>query len=233
MTTSTDGRSTRWDEHRVQRRKELVNATIQAIRRHGPGVGMDEIAATAGTSKTVIYRHFTDRTGLYAAVVEHVDEHLRASLARALTRPATLATVAGTVGSRPAPVGSTVGRDVLRAAIDTYLDLVERDPELYRFIVATPIPDPDDRRSHLDAGGLPVRVTNRMADILGSALHSVGAPAGVAPVWAAALVGMVRAAADDWLRPGSALHGLPRAELCSTLTDLAWRGLAEVSGPVS
>jgi len=219
VTTTTDGRSTRWDQHRAQRRGELVNATIQAIRTHGAGVGMDEIAATAGTSKTVIYRHFTDRTGLYAAVAEHVDEHLRASLARALTRPAALV-----------PHDAPVGRDVLEAAIDTYLDLVERDPELYRFIVATPMLDPDDRRSHLDAGGLPVRVTARMADILGSALDGAGAPTGVAPVWAAALVGMVRAAADDWLRPGSALHGRPRQELCATLTDLAWRGLAEVWG---
>jgi AcrR family transcriptional regulator len=228
VTTTTDGRSTRWDQHRAHRRAELVNATIQAIRSHGAGVGMDEIAATAGTSKTVIYRHFTDRTGLYAAVVEQVDERLRISLARALTRPAVIAAASGPA-TTDATSGTTVGRDVLEAAIDTYLDLVERDPTLYRFIVAAPMLDPDDHRSQLDAGGLPVRVTARITEILGGGLGTAGHPTEAAAIWAAALVGMVRAAADDWLRPGSAVNGRPRAELCTTLTDLAWRGLADLT----
>ena len=59
----TDGRSTRWDQHRAARRRELVEATLRAIREHGAAVGMDDIAAEAGTSKTVVYRHFTDRQG--------------------------------------------------------------------------------------------------------------------------------------------------------------------------
>ena len=50
-----DGRSTRWDQHRAARRRELVDATLRAIRQHGAGVGMDDIAAVAGTSKTVVY----------------------------------------------------------------------------------------------------------------------------------------------------------------------------------
>lgn len=229
MTTTTDGRSTRWDQHRAQRRAELVNVTISAIRRHGAGVGMDEIAATAGTSKTVIYRHFTDRTGLYAAVVEHVDDHLRISLARALTRPAVVAAVSGSAATDGPATGARVGRDVLAAAIDTYLELVERDPALYRFIVAAPMLDPDDHRSHLDAGGLPVRVTARLTEILGGGLGAAGHPTEAAAVWAAALVGMVRTAADEWLRPGSAVNDRPRAELCATLTDLAWRGLADLT----
>ena len=77
MSTNVDGRDTRWAQHRAQRRRELVEAALRAIRRHGPGVGMDEISAEAGTSKTVVYRHFRDRTGLYAAVVESVDHRDR------------------------------------------------------------------------------------------------------------------------------------------------------------
>ena len=53
-----DGRASRWEEHRRQRRVELVDHTVRAIRQHGAGVGLDDIAAQAGTSKTVIYRHF-------------------------------------------------------------------------------------------------------------------------------------------------------------------------------
>ena len=68
-----DRRRSRWDEHRLVGRAELVEATLLAIRTHGAGVGMDEVAATARTSKTVFYRHFTDRAGLYTAVAERVD----------------------------------------------------------------------------------------------------------------------------------------------------------------
>ena len=56
-----DRRDSRWDEHRKARRRELVDAALTAVGRHGAGVGMDEIAATAGTSKTAVYRHFADR----------------------------------------------------------------------------------------------------------------------------------------------------------------------------
>ncbi len=47
---------------------------MRTIRSRGAGVGMDELASEAGTSKTVFYRHFTDRRGLYLAVAERVDE---------------------------------------------------------------------------------------------------------------------------------------------------------------
>src|SRR5690242_11750349 len=81
---SSDGRSTRWDEHRATRRRELVEASLRAIRQHGAAVGMDEIAAVAGTSKTVVYRHFTDRQGLYAAVCESVDALILRDLGQAM-----------------------------------------------------------------------------------------------------------------------------------------------------
>ena len=48
---------------------------------------MDEIAAEAGTSKTVLYRHFADRAGLYLAVVESVDRWSPATCSRALGAP--------------------------------------------------------------------------------------------------------------------------------------------------
>ena len=64
-----DGRDARWVEHRRVRRRELVESTLRAIRRHGATVGMDEIAAEAGTSKPVIYRHFGEVAALIAAAM--------------------------------------------------------------------------------------------------------------------------------------------------------------------
>src|SRR4051795_7234451 len=78
-------RDSRWDEHRRARREQLVEATLAAVGKHGAGVGMDEIAAEAGTSKTLVYRHFADCTELHVAVCAHVPGRLTAKLREAIT----------------------------------------------------------------------------------------------------------------------------------------------------
>ena len=205
-----DGRSARWDEHRLARRRELVEATVRAIREHGARVGMDEIAAAAGTSKTVVYRHFTDRAGLYEAVADRVD----GTIIRGITRAAGAAD-----GEAALPP-----REVVRAVIAAYLHLVEDDPEVYRFIVNAPILPPGERPDGDVAAGMTGRVAEHVADIVG------GGPAGVvdpatAHLWGVALVGMVRAAADAWLGDGGALSGRSADDLAAALTTLAWDGL--------
>ena len=57
----TDGRKRRWHQHKVDRRSELVDGTLEAIRQRGSNVSMDEIAAEIGVSKTVLYRYFVDQ----------------------------------------------------------------------------------------------------------------------------------------------------------------------------
>lgn len=74
---------------------------------------MDEVAATARTSKTVFYRHFTDRAGLYTAVAERVDATIIRDLTRAAADPAS-------DGSRDG------GRAVIRGVIAAYLHLAHR-----------------------------------------------------------------------------------------------------------
>ena len=56
-----DGRTTRWDAHRDQRRAELVLAAVRAIDQHGPDAGIADIAAEAGVSRPVLYRYFADK----------------------------------------------------------------------------------------------------------------------------------------------------------------------------
>src|SRR3954469_3087294 len=111
-----DRRDSRWDEHRRARREQLVDAAVAAVGKHGAGVGMEEIAAEAGTSKTVVYRHFTDRTDLHVAVCSRVADQLLPKLREAM-------------GSSIEP------RQMVAAAIETYLIFLEADPELYRFVV--------------------------------------------------------------------------------------------------
>lgn len=205
-----DGRSTRWEEHRAQRRRELVEAALRAIRQHGATVGMDDIAAVAGTSKTVYYRHFTDRSGLYAAVSQSVD----ARILRDVTA------VLGGSGGDLASVHSPP-RDLVASAIDAYLQLVERDPEVYRFVVAAPLldraPDGDP------ASPVTSHIASQMSGLLAAALSAAGRDPSAARVWAAGLVGLVRAGADQWLGDTASMS---RHDLAQHLTDLAWGGLS-------
>lgn len=221
-----DGRSSRWDEHRFARRAELVEATLLAIRTHGAGVGMDEVAATARTSKTVFYRHFTDRAGLYTAVAERVD----ATIIRDLTRAA------------GGPV-SDGGRAVIRGVIAAYLHLVEEDPQVYRFIVNAPIVPPGERPDGDVAAGMTGRIATHVAGLVAGGMAGGSTPggpdgAGAPPdpracqLWGVALVGMVRAAADAWMADGGASTGPSSDDLADQLTALVWDGLESVAaGP--
>lgn len=201
-TSRRDRRDSRWDEHRRTRREQLVDATIAAVGAHGAGVGMDEIAAAAGTSKTVVYRHFADRTELHVAVCARVAGHLTSRL-------------------RAATTSTSDPRQMLAVAVETYLAFLEADPELYRFVVQAPDrpgdTDPIANLSHL--------VGDEAAAIVAVALQEAGRDPSAAPPWGHGLVGLVRSAGDWWLQ---ADRPMPRAELAAHLTDLAWAGLSGV-----
>ena len=201
-----DRRDSRWDSHREQRRAELVTAAVEAIRAHGAGVGMDDVAAAAGTSKTVVYRHFQDRTGLYVAVCEAV--------------AATLVTrIRAAVDAAREETGSP--HAMVAAGIDAYLWLIENDREVYRFVVHRPL---------LDAGTTdPVTdLTTVIGDHVAAVVDEAVRQPSAARTWGHAIVGLVKGAADDWLaRP----DGTTRAELTARLTDLAWTGLAGLRTP--
>ncbi|WP_109473974.1 TetR/AcrR family transcriptional regulator [Ornithinimicrobium cavernae] len=200
MTTQADGRDTRWVEHRAARRRELVEAALRAIRRHGPTVGMDDISAEAGTSKTVVYRHFGGRTGLYAAVVESVDQRILDSLG------------AATAGRDPATEDPLA---LVAPMVDAYLVLVEKDPEIYRFVVTRPLVD--GPVEHDPVVGLADRIGEQVTRALEAHLRRQGRDTACAPTWGHGLVGFVRAAADQWL---STEMARPRSAVVADVTTL-------------
>lgn len=215
MSTTTDGRSARWEGHRQQRRKELVESAIRTIRARGAGVGMDDIAAAAGTSKTVFYRHFTDRRGLYRAVAERVDELILRDVGKVFGEGR---------GSTGLSEIHQDPRSLISAAIGAYLHLVERDPELYRFIMAAPIVGAEKVAGAAEVAAEETgRMARQMGDLIGQALVARGHDPAPARVWGQSLVGMVRAAADAWL--AGLASDLDREALTDQLTQLAWGGV--------
>ena len=189
-----DGRDTRWTEHRVLRRNELVESTLRAIRHRGATVSIDEIAAEAGTSKPVFYRHFGDRPGLYRAVVEKVAQFI-------------LDDLRASVGWERTDDLSALVRDLAHS----YLRLVQRDPEIYRFVMSRPLVDDDLGEDPVT--GLTMRIGERIAEIL----RSNGYAGSRADTWGHALVGCVRAATDQWIRAGMTR---PAEDVADDLADL-------------
>ncbi|MFC4951241.1 TetR family transcriptional regulator [Pseudonocardia sp. GCM10023141] len=217
MKVTRDKRASRWDAHRQERRVALVDAAILAIREHGAGVGMDEVAAQAATSKTVVYRHFATRTLLYVAVCARVADVLLGQIREAVT-------------------GAAGPRDQVAAGIEAYLRLIEHDPEVYRFVVHRPLVDrplvdtatghgPDPAPEPDPVADLVTVIGDEAAAVIAEQLRRTGAATVAAVPWGHGLVGLVRGAADNWLvRPA----GMTRAELATHLTDLAWAGISGV-----
>lgn len=203
-----DGRRTRWAEHRRRRREELVSAALRAITVQGAGIGMDDLAAAAGTSKTVLYRHFADKEDLYLAVAARVNRTIVRELRAAVER-------------------ATSPHDAIRGIVTTYLHLVEHDPEVYRFVVSHPFlerppgahpdSDPVQRLSGAIAG--------ETARTLTAQLRAAGASDRSADPLAHGLIAMIRTAADRWI---SSPERAPADVIATDLTRLAWGGLSAV-----
>lgn len=79
-----------------RRRRELLEAADRVVLRDGPQASMNAIAAEAGITKPILYRHFGDKGGLYAALAMRHTDALLDSLRAALDAPRT-----GVSASRP------------------------------------------------------------------------------------------------------------------------------------
>lgn len=189
-----------------RRRTELLEAAERVVLREGPEASMNAIAAEAGITKPILYRHFGDKSGLYRALAKRHTDALLATLRAALDSP----------GDR---------RDRVEATLHAYLSAIETRPQVYRFLMH-PAETPSDERG-FDVGRHSVPLLRRMGEDLGEVIAErldLGPDARqVARVWGHGIVGMMYAAGDWWLgeRP------LPRDVLVRHLADLLWGRLVE------
>jgi AcrR family transcriptional regulator len=189
---------------REERRAEMVQAAMNAVRKHGPGVSVADIAAEAGITKPVLYRHFDDRADLHRAVGYAAAELLMGRIAPELAQ-------------------HRDNLEHIRAVVDAFLGGIEAEPQLWRFVVhnhgdrSTGAEIVDDVRSSI------VQV---LATLLGERLRALKADSGGAEAWALGLVGMVQSAGDWWLERRT----MSRAALTDYLTTLIWGGVSGVLG---
>ena len=65
MSTSASPKSTR---------EAILDAAVRLVGERGLGVTLEAVADAAGLSRQTVYVHFGSRTGLFIAVVQHMDE---------------------------------------------------------------------------------------------------------------------------------------------------------------
>src|SRR5437764_251394 len=123
--TSHEGGSTTMDKTQhsgrrqtatERRRRELLEAAERIVLRDGPDASMNAIAAEAGITKPILYRHFGDKGGLYRALAVRHTDALLDNLRTALDAP-------------------VLRRDRVEATLDAYLVAIETRPQVYRFLM--------------------------------------------------------------------------------------------------
>ncbi|MBB5780942.1 TetR/AcrR family transcriptional regulator [Nonomuraea jabiensis] len=182
------------------RRRALLDAADRVILAQGPEVSMAAIAAEAGITKPILYRHFGDKSGLYQALA---DRHVRTVIAQ--LRPQLVA-----------PGADLRGR--ARATIGVYLDLISANRNLYRFLFHRASAEDSRIRSHMTA------LVRGLGEELGGLLAGERAVADPvrAQVLGHAFVGMVQTTGDWWLEHPE----VDRVQVVEGLVDVIVAALA-------
>ena len=183
------------------RRSDLLAAADRVIRRRGPDASMDEIAAEAGVTKPILYRHFGAKEGLYAALVERYLQLLYADAEQVLAE--------------------TNPRRRIAAGADAFLQAVEREPQVFHFVRRMTT---EQRGAAEVAGRFIAAHAERIAQATRADLERIGIDPHAAEPFAHGIVGMFQFVAGWWLDA----RDVPRERLVDEMTTLLWEGFGHL-----
>jgi AcrR family transcriptional regulator len=165
------------------------------------GASMDDIAAAAGVTKPVLYRHFPSKRALVHEVLSGGIGRLRGSLADAVA-------------------DATSSRDMVERGFIAFFEHLEAEPGAYELLFAGSAWTQAGFAEEL------VEFQTAMADLVSQLIDLPGAGADLRRFYGAALVGMCDHAARQWLQ--APLRPSPR-QAGIDLAELAWVGLRGLS----
>ena len=180
------------------RREQLLGVGRSLFAEKGfEGTSVEEIAATAGVSKPVVYEHFGGKEGLYAVVVDREMSALLDGITSSLTNNR-----------------SRVRVERVALALLTY---VEERTDGFRILIR-------DSPASIASGtysSLLNDAVSQVASILAGDFSRRGLDPELAPLYAQALVGSVSMTAQWWLDTRE-----PKKEVVAAhLVNLCWNGL--------
>jgi AcrR family transcriptional regulator len=183
-----------------QRREQLVQIGRGLFAQRGfEGTSVEEIAATAGVSKPVVYEHFGGKEGLYAVVVDREVQALLDVMTEALT-------------------GQDNPREILEQAALALLGYIESETEGFRILVRdSPVAQQSGTFATMISD-----VASHVEHILAAQFAARGFDSEVAPLYAQMLVGMVALTGQFWLDERKPAM----REVAAHLVNLAWNGLS-------
>ncbi len=203
-TTRGPGRPPRSPEERAAQRTRLLDAAMAAIRRAGPDVSVDEMAAEAEVSKPVLYAEFGDKYGIGEAIAveltERGERRLMASISETGVPEMTVA---------------------LRFGVNAFIDIVTDEPEIYRFIARSIRSNDRGLFDNSLVRALQARF-ELVANVLAPEVDS-----DLLRVIAHGTFGFMIASVESWLLTPTP----PRDELVESLVTILAKGFQAAGGP--
>ena len=170
---------------------------VTSIDQLGPDASVADIAAEAGVSKPVLYRYFSDKSELHAAVGHWAAREVLDRVVAAILEP-------------------TTTRARVEAGVEAYLDTLAEHPQVYlllsRHHSGTTDPLADGKQL----------IATTFARMVGDAFRHLGVDAGGAEPWAHSLVGIGEATGVWWLERRT----MTRDAVARYLSEFIWHALA-------
>ncbi len=174
----SDGRATRWNDHKARRRGRILDAAVEVISEQGSDVGVQQIAERAGVPRSVIYRHFAGREDLDERIRERIIDDLLEAIGPALDPH-------GTVD------------EAIDQAVGAYMRWIMSVPRLHQFLGIG-----SAKRRTVGSRvvtGTKTAIAVQIADLFRRALTAADASPSVAEALAFSLTGMVDSTVNRWL----------------------------------
>ena len=208
---AVDGRASRWQSHREERRRELIKSARRAVHALGSDASMEDIAAAGGTSKSVFYRYFGDKAGLQQAVGEVVLSQMQRRI-------------------QEAAQSAQTPREGLFAMVSAYLQMSDSSPNVYTFVTRHAPGDADTASPAISTAGALSHFFAAISDMIARPMRShLGGgqdKEAVIGYWPNAAIGLVRNAGEQWLA-SPASPGKPDQEaMARQITDWLCLGIA-------
>ncbi|PSM43173.1 TetR/AcrR family transcriptional regulator [Streptomyces dioscori] len=193
----TDGRSTRWDDHKAQRQLDLVDAAVALIEDEGTRFKLQRLAERVGLPRSVLYRHFKDRATLDELIRRRVVESFMRGIEPTLTFDGTI-------------------EESVRRVVGAHLDWVAQHPRLYAYMGVGEHAMGDGSLVADTKAAIALMLSDRFGDVL----KALGVPEAPIRSVAIGIVGFVDTSVNQWVRDEQ--RELSEEELRAMLCRSVW-----------